>query len=110
MPKTTYDPALRKTEAGARIYQIWKRIRTCPHDPAWDNFQVFYTWIMKEGYMLGSSIRRKDESLLYGPANAIVRRPASEECWELEWCKKWDKTVNKLRKHFGLPPLKGGTL
>ena len=109
MQKTNYDPNIRRTEGGRRLYELWKRLRKSPHDPAWDDFQVFYTWVMKEGYVLGSGIRRKDDSLPYGPTNAVLRRPtiAPDFC-EQEWCEKWDKTVNILRKHFGLPPLKGG--
>ena len=111
MPKITYDPEIRKTESGSRIYGAWKRIRTRSYDLAFHDFIDFYTWARNEGYTIGDKLMRRDESLPYSPSNCYWKSSDDEEmspAWAVEWCEKWDETVRKLRKHFGLPPLKGG--
>lgn len=109
MSKITYDPALRKTEHGARLYKVWQRMRMFPHDPAWDAFPAFYAWAMSAGYNIGARLYRSSDSQPHGPENSRWTAPVRSEppmSWESRWCEKWNKTVNKLRKHYGLPPLK----
>lgn len=110
MAKAVYDPTIRVTEHGARLYETWKRIRKFPYDPAWNSFPVFYDWAMAEGYILGDRLVRLDESRPYGPDNCYwkdLHDDAVSVQWVGAWCEKWDQTVERLRKHFGLPPLKG---
>ena len=116
MPKITYDPEIRKSESGSRIYGAWKRLRKHPYNPIFEEFQNFYKWAISEGYVIGDKLMRRDESLPYAPGNCYWKSPKDEDipeeisaAWALEWCEKWDETVSKLRKHFGLPPLKGGS-
>ena len=106
MSKTTYDPEIRKSESGAKLYGYWCRLRKHPYNPTFNEFESFYNWAMREGYTVGDKLMRYDESLPYAPGNCYWKTPS----WELEWCEKWDSTVSKLRKHLGLPPLKGGDL
>jgi hypothetical protein len=109
MARNTYDPTLRASHDGARLYEIWKHMRKSPHTPTWDSFPAFYDWAMGEGYTFGDRLIRIDEAFPYNPANCFWRTPTTETLSEKqarEWCEKWNKTVNILRKHFGLPPLK----
>jgi hypothetical protein len=109
MPRAAYDPELRKSEHGARLYEYWRRIRRPgPIDPAFAQYIDFYNWAMDAGYELGSWLRRYDDQLPYGPDNCYWEPRDGEPLWAEEWRKKWDDTVNKLRGQFGLPPLKGG--
>ena len=111
MPKITYDPAIRKTEAGSRLYETWKRVRKLPHDPVWDDFREFYDWSMKQDYCIGDKLYKHDAQAPHGPTNTYWIPYLREEIspiWAVEWCEKWDKTVENIRRRLGLPPLKGG--
>jgi hypothetical protein len=112
MPKATYDPALRKSKEGARLYETWKRMRrNFPYDPAFDDFKSFYDWSIRAGYELGDALDRRDNNLPHGPDNSIWKGANPDDItaeWAIEWCEKWDNTVSKIRRQLGLPPLKGG--
>lgn len=109
MPRTTYDPEIRQSKSGARLYQTWKRMRKHLHNEDWDKFEAFYRWSIEEGYVPGDRLKRYDDTLPHGPDNSFWQGQDEGEfslMRTLEWCEKWDQTVNKLRKQFGLPPLK----
>lgn len=106
MPLATYDPELRLSEHGARLYDYWRRIRrNSTIDPAFREYIDFYNWAMDADYDVGSLLKRYDDRLPYGPENCYWQLREEDELWAEKWCKRWDATVNKLRKHFGLPPL-----
>ena len=106
-----YDPQLRQTEHGARLYNAWKKLRSNPHCEEWDWFPAFYNWAMRCGYTRRSWLRLVDESKPYCPENCVWRSAYSEEStptadaktWEYEW----NKAVNRIRKYYGMPPLEG---
>lgn len=107
MPKLygePYDPALRKTELGARLYQIWRRMRQHPHFEEWDYFPYFYEWSIQNGYAPGASLRLIDDSGIHAPDNCewFISDRIDAECKD-----RWNKTVNRIRKHYGMPPLEG---
>jgi hypothetical protein len=105
-----YDPAMRLTEHGARIYQAWRKIRRYPHSTEWDDFPTFYEWSMLEGYALGDWLRLIDKDKPYGPDNCVwyttqqEPKPAPDF---LAWEEDWNRAVNRIRKHYGMPPLRG---
>lgn len=106
MKQSVYDPSLRLTESGRRLYEIWKRIRREGCDPCFDTFPVFYEWALSTDYIAGDKLLRYDESMWYSPENSYWFGPTHAQIsptWKEEWCKKWDKTVNVIRRHFGLP-------
>lgn len=109
MKRATYDPELRLSEHGALLYEYWRRIRrNSSVDPTWESYPVFYDWAMDSDYTIGNQLRRRNETKPYGPKNCYWEPREGLPSWAPEWCKKWDETVNKLRKQLGLPPLKGG--
>lgn len=85
------------------LLEKWYRLRKFPHVPEWDNRSTFEAWGMETGYEPDSILRRRDVTLPYGPENCYWEYPEFD--FE-EFIKRWNKTVNVLRKHFGLPSFK----
>ena len=102
-----YDPALRKTEHGKNLYHIWKRVRRYPHCEEWDYFQAFYEWAMQSDYTLGSWLRRLDDSKPFSEKNYQWYMPRDNYLHDEKWIDDWNKAVNRIRKHYGMPPLEG---
>ena len=110
MRKRQYDPALRKTAHGAKLYNAWKKLRRDTHAEEWDFFPTFYNWAMQNGYVNGSFLRLVDETGAYEPNNCTWRSPGNDADYPpstLSWEHKWNETVNRIRKHYGMPPLEG---
>ena len=111
MPKhcgERYDPALRQTEHGSRLYQTWRKIQKEPHCKDWDNFPAFYAWALKSGYTLGAWILRADKNKPYEPCNCTWYIPGRDEKnISPSWADRWNETVNRIRKYYGMPPLEG---
>lgn len=106
-----YDPELRTSESGSRLYNAWRSMRKHPHIDLWESYSVFHTWSVYNGYTLGSWLRRIDETLPYGPDNCVWYitddndRPLDAE--ERKRADEWNAVVNRIRKHYGMPPLSG---
>jgi hypothetical protein len=106
--KTTYNPALRKSSQGQKLYEAWKKMRKHPHCDEWEYFPTFYEWAMHSGYKEGAWLRLTDKSGSYCPENCAWHYPGdNEEYVSVEWVDNWNKTVNRIRKHYGMPPLEG---
>lgn len=112
MPKKPYgekyNPEMRESDFGSRLYQMWKRMRKHPHVEEWDCYPPFYDWAMQSGYLLGDHLYRLDESIPYGPTNCSWEFQESgnnSNAIPPEWADTWNKTVNVIRKHYGMPPL-----
>lgn len=113
--KTTYDPQLRKTEHGSRLYAYWKRIHRDSDSPEFQTFPSFFNWAMSNEYTLGAKLMKYDEFEPFGPDNCFWL--AKCECVgighglgatidrNLTWERKWDETVNRIREHFGMEPI-----
>lgn len=105
-----YDPSLRKTEHGSKLYTTWVRIVSYPHIESWGYFPTFYEWAMQSGYEIGAWLRRIDTKGPYSPDNCVWYTPQEEkEYIPQEWADGWNKAVNRIRKHYGMPPLRGTT-
>ncbi len=108
MRSSNYDPAIRNTESGRRLYEIWKRMRRIGCDQIFDTYPAFYRWAMAVGYLVGDHLHRYDSEAPYSPENCYWSDATHEtmsDAWKAEWCKKWNKTVNVIRRHFGLPEI-----
>ena len=111
MPRITYDPELRQTEHGSRLYAYWKRIRGKGISQAFEKFDDFYHWSMKNDYTVGAKLIKYDPDEPYGPDNCFWI-PRSE--WAANqtptprnraWENSWDETVNRIREHYGMEPI-----
>ena len=105
-----YDHAIRTSEAGSRLYNSWRKIRRHPHCEEWIDFPTFYAWAIHSGYSLGDWLRRYDDNEPYGPDNCVwvaSNRVETPPKSNVEWEYEWNVTVNRIRKHYGMPPLEG---
>ena len=102
-----YDPALRKTEHGSKIYQAWKRVRKSPHCDGWDFFPTFYEWSMHNEYEEGAWLMRYDKNAPFAPDNCFWYHPCTDNEISKEFIDKWNETANRIRKYYGMPPLEG---
>ena len=99
-----YDPALRQTEHGISLYNAWRTVRRYPHCEEWDYFPTFYDWSLQNGFVLGSRLHTKDDDKPFSPDNCEWHIPeGSEDAFPPGWADEWNKTVNRIRKHYGLP-------
>ena len=102
-----YDPALRKSEHGSKIYGAWRRVRKYQHYEGWDCYPPFYDWCMKNGYFIGARLYLIDPKKPYSPENCVWLNQLDEYCVPVSWINNWNKTVNRIRKYYGMPPLEG---
>lgn len=105
-----YDPAMRLTEHGSRIYQAWRKLRRYPYCEEWEDFPAFYEWSMRAGYSIGDWLRLIDSDKPYGPTNCVwysTTRAENPPPDMLAWEDDWNRAVNRIRKHYGMPPLRG---
>ena len=105
-----YNPEIRKTEVGSRLYTAWKKVRSGPHCDEWDDFVGFYEWASNSNYVLGAKLCLIDDSGMYCPKNVVWLLPDMEAegaTSDEEFVYEWNQTVNRIRKHYGMPPLRG---
>ena len=105
-----YDREMRESDHGARLYNMWKRLRRSPHCAEWDYYPAFYNWAMEKGFIIGTWLKRIDDSKPYEPNNCDWRLPKSmqdDPPPPTTWADEWNKTVNRIRKYYGMPPLEG---
>ena len=101
-----YDPKIRESEHGSRLYQTWKRLRKHQHSEEWDSFLPFYIWATKSGYVIGARLRLRNDLNPYAPDNCVWDIPEDPQIPQ-SWADEWNKSVNRIRKHYGMPPLEG---
>lgn len=102
---------VRQTEDGSLLYQTWRRVRRYPHCKEFDDFLSFYSWAIRSGYTPGAWLKLIEKDEPYDPENCEWRQPERKEllAHSETFVRDWNKTVNTIRKHCGLEPLKGTT-
>lgn len=103
--KTTYDPALRETEHGKRLYQCWRRVRKSEHSAIFDEFPRFYEWAMDAGFAVGYKLVLIDNQKPFTPENCTFKEIGTPDLERQKQIDDWNRVVNSLRKQWGLPPL-----
>lgn len=106
----SYDPELRKTEYGKNLYHTWRRIRRHPHCEEWDYFPTFYEWAINTDYQVGAWLQRIDDSKPFSETNYkwyVTGDCSRNYLYDEKWIADWNKAVNRIRKHYGMPPLEG---
>lgn len=107
MAKRKYDQEFMKTPEGKRIYTAWRNIGRSGRCPEWDDFAVFAEWAINNGYDDEAVLRRHDRWNAHGPSNSYYVIPDGENEYYLDsgWANLWNKTVNRIRVHYGMEPL-----
>jgi len=106
--KSTYDPMIRKTPVGKHLYYHWKMMRKKPHTQEWDLFPNFYEWAVNRGCNPDARLLLIDTTLPYSPDNCEWKtKEEEEEAANAELVAAWNAAVNRIRKHYGMPPLEG---
>lgn len=103
--KVTYDPMLRQTAIGKHLYYFWKVVRKNPHTPEWDVFPVFYEWAVSNGCTPNAKLCLINASQPYSPYNCTWSVKKDEEPTDRKRVAAWNQAVNRIRKHYGMPPL-----
>lgn len=103
----TYPERMIKTDEGKALYAIWRRVRHNACD-AFQAYPDFFEWAVGSGYVLGARLRRLDETIEYRPDNCSFlpsfegRKPLTLD--ERVRANEWNKTVNKIRRVYGMKP------
>ena len=109
--KERYDPSIRKTPCGKRVYAYWKKVRQNPHTQDFEYFPDFLDWAMKNGYKQGYKLILVDAEKPYSTTNCIWVAPACqrEETGMIDEARarEWNMAVNRIRKQLGMEPLEG---
>lgn len=111
MAKAKYDPEMRKSEHGRKLYQYWKSVHRETDSKKFETFPGFYDWAMQNGYTIGAKLFRYNPDEPFGPDNCFwVAKGNGERAQtyphrEFLREKEWDKVVNRIRKHYGMEPI-----
>lgn len=102
-----YDKDLKSTPEWNELYNKWKWMRGngSQYSEKFEQFVTFYNWSMANGYVSGARLKRLDDSRPYSPANCLWVHPVEDRAYTEEqkaWIAKWNKTVNRLRRYFGI--------
>lgn len=103
----TYPVKMRITDEGRSLYAIWRRVRHNACD-AFQQYTDFFEWAVQNGYTVGARLRRLDETVEYRPDNCSFtpsygdQKPLTLD--ERVRANEWNKTVNKIRRVYGMKP------
>ena len=104
-----YDKGLKLTPEWGSLYSKWKKLKKCSLSHEFQRFQDFYHWSMENDFEPYAKLVLIDESKPYSPDNCQWIPPVNHQEYNTEeqklWIKKWNKTVNVIRRHYGMKPL-----
>ena len=108
---TTYEPEMRKSEHGRRLYDYWRNVHRNTDCEQFETFPGFYNWAMDNGYTIGARLFRYDPDDPFNPDNCfwgakgeksgqgkLLKRDFLRE-------KQWDDFVNRIRRYYGMEPI-----
>ena len=99
---------LTKEAARRKLYQKWWWIKeNYPCTPDFLDFKKFYDWAMKSGWDGKANLKRFNECDPFDVENCYWDFP-DETDRDKEIQKSiaaWNNTVNRIRKHYGMPPV-----
>lgn len=104
-----YPKYMTVTDEGKSLYGIWRRVRNNTDKYCgFTEYPKFFNWAMDNYYVLGSRLRRYDESQPYTPNNCTFE-PADTNRKEMtlelrKMANKWNRTVNVIRVAYGMEP------
>lgn len=111
MPRQPILKAVKESPEFVALYSKWKQLKKFPLHTDFEDFNKFFKWSMKHGYQQGAQLILINEAKPYGPKNCEWRKVQQKTQLPLrgeeqqEFVKKWNKAVNRIRKHYGMKPL-----
>ena len=107
--KVIYDKATKETPEWKSLYSKWRQIKKCSHSKEFSRCQDFYDWAMANGFEIAAKLELLDDSKPYSPDNCRWKPPEVKKTFyteeEKRWIAKWNKTVNVIRRYYGMKPL-----
>lgn len=107
--KVVYDKDVKETPEWKALYSKWRQIKKCSHSKEFSRCQDFYDWAMANGFEIVAKLELLDDSKPYSPDNCRWKPPEAKKTFyteeEKRWIAKWNKTVNAIRRHYGMKPL-----
>ena len=91
-----------------RLYQKWWNIKNKPCSPSFKDFHKFCEWAKNNGYDESGDLRRYDSSGEFSEHNCYWTSENDETLGRKirqASIDKWNKTVNSIRKYYGMPPI-----
>lgn len=109
--RAVYDPKQRETPEFKTLYRRYYSPTSHKYREAFGTFQEFYDWAMATGFVLDARLACKDPDKPYTPDNLIWTMPQMKQVDKYgievqESIKRWNETVNRIRVHYGLKPLR----
>lgn len=100
-----------KDQIWKKLYNRWYRFhfREKPCSPAFQTFEGFYRWAIEAGYDGCQVMKRHDPKGPYSEGNCYwveveIKETEStvQQKMPEEWVEKWNRTVNRIRKVYGM--------
>lgn len=82
----------------------WYKMKARDPAPEWCDPSAFEKWAIENGWKHGDRFCKLAYNAPIGPDNCrIIPQDVKEEDETAKAIKRWNRTVNIWRKHFGLP-------
>ena len=89
-----------------QMYHKWKRILKLGCCEEWRDFEAFCRWAKEVGYEDGATLKKFNVTLPFAPGNCFfLKRDITGGIDPVEFNNRWNKTVNRIREHYGMEPL-----
>lgn len=101
-----WDKEFWASRTGKKIYNSWRTITRVGCVPEWHDVEVFCKWALEHGCEDSPGIAKIHKNKIYSPDNCVWRQKKNDSDYiTIEFERKWDQTVNKIREYYGMMPL-----
>ena len=98
---------MRMGDVGQRLYACWLRTKNKGISKEFADYSGFYKWAMEACYQEGDKLVRHNPQEPFSPDNCVwvPKKLEYRACRDTEREQLWDKTVNRIRIHYGMKPI-----